>query len=248
MSTRREITRAATVAEIKATALALMREHGTTDIRFADIARTMSMTAPALYRYFSGRDELLTAMLADAFTSLADCLEKSLTDVDSDDPHVSISAVCSAYRQWAGEDPTRFALVFGFPVPGYIAAAEGPHCDAGQRAFQALAAPVLRATQSGIDILPLGPAVTAPLREMFGHKGSDLTPATMQALMHAWASVHGFICLEMFGHLAWCSPEAIDDLFDGLVDGLATYVGIPAGGATGSGPHYGSPDVAAASV
>ena len=49
--TRRERARAATVEEIKSTALALMREEGTTDVRFTDIARVMGMTPPALYRY-----------------------------------------------------------------------------------------------------------------------------------------------------------------------------------------------------
>ena len=38
---RRERARAATIEEIKATALALMREQGTTDVRFTDIARVM---------------------------------------------------------------------------------------------------------------------------------------------------------------------------------------------------------------
>ena len=37
--TRRERARAATIEEIKATALDLMREQRTTDIRFTDIAR-----------------------------------------------------------------------------------------------------------------------------------------------------------------------------------------------------------------
>lgn len=56
---RRERARAATIGEIKETAVALMRERGTTDVSFADIARSMGMTAPALYRYFEDRDELL---------------------------------------------------------------------------------------------------------------------------------------------------------------------------------------------
>ena len=47
---RRERARAATIAEIKQTALELMSEQGTTDVRFTDIARVMGMTPPALYR------------------------------------------------------------------------------------------------------------------------------------------------------------------------------------------------------
>src|SRR5918998_201682 len=43
---RRERARAATIEEIKQTAMGLMREQGTTDFRFSDIARLMGMTAP----------------------------------------------------------------------------------------------------------------------------------------------------------------------------------------------------------
>ena len=49
-----------------------MREQGTTDVRFTDIARVMGMTAPALYRYFADRDELLTALITDAYDDLGD--------------------------------------------------------------------------------------------------------------------------------------------------------------------------------
>ncbi|MEN3361921.1 MAG: hypothetical protein V7637_5903, partial [Mycobacteriales bacterium] len=38
VQTRREITREATVREIKETALARMRDSGSTEVRFADIA------------------------------------------------------------------------------------------------------------------------------------------------------------------------------------------------------------------
>ena len=66
-ASRRERARAATVAEIKATALDLMREAGTTDVRFTDIARVMGMTPPALYRYYADRDALLTDLITDAY-------------------------------------------------------------------------------------------------------------------------------------------------------------------------------------
>ena len=54
---RRERARAATMAEIKQTALELMRQQGNTDVRFTDIARVMGLTPPALYRYYADRDE-----------------------------------------------------------------------------------------------------------------------------------------------------------------------------------------------
>ena len=84
--TRRERTRAATIEEIKQTALRLMHDQGTTDLRFSDIAREMGMTAPALYRYFGDRDELLTAMIVDAYDDLGDAVAEARDRVPVDDP------------------------------------------------------------------------------------------------------------------------------------------------------------------
>jgi AcrR family transcriptional regulator len=78
VGSRRERARAATVEEIKSTARDLMREQGTTDVRFTDIARVMGMTAPALYRYYGDRDELLTELIADAYVALGEAIAAAL--------------------------------------------------------------------------------------------------------------------------------------------------------------------------
>ena len=72
---RRDRVRAATIEEIKATASRMLREHGA-DLRFADIARDMGMTAPALYRYFADRDELLSALMVDGFQEMSDAARR----------------------------------------------------------------------------------------------------------------------------------------------------------------------------
>ncbi|RZS90319.1 TetR family transcriptional regulator [Motilibacter rhizosphaerae] len=220
------------MAEIKQTALRLMREQGTTNIRFADIARAMSMTAPALYRYFSGRDELLTGMIEDAWTDLADELEKSLADVHEPDPVAEFRAVCAAYRRWALADTARLNLAFGLPVPGYAAPAEGPHMDGAARAFSAIAGTVLHAEALGHPVTPLTPPMSPELcAELTRGKGVEHPPAALspeltQALLHTWASLHGFVTLEANGHFHWASGQHTVQMFDGLVSGLAGYIGL----------------------
>ena len=100
-STRRERARAATIEEIKATALDLMREQGTTDVRFTDIARVMGMTPPALYRYFADRDELLTALITDAYDDLGARSPSARDRVPERDIGGRWVAAAAAYRQWA---------------------------------------------------------------------------------------------------------------------------------------------------
>src|SRR3954469_19767931 len=113
VATRRERARAATISEIKQTARALMREQSTAEVRFADIARAMEMTPPALYRYFADRDELLSALIAGAYDDLGRCVAEARDAVADDDIGRRFIAVARAYRQWARQEPQQFALILG---------------------------------------------------------------------------------------------------------------------------------------
>src|SRR2546429_552988 len=141
------------VGEIKQTALELMRESGTTDVRFADIARAMGLTAPALYRYFTDRDELLTAMVVDSFDDLGADLAEARESVHADDLSGRLLAACRPDRRWARENPQRFALIFGMPVPGYAAPLDGPTTEAAKRAMANFEGLVVAAMKRG-DLRP----------------------------------------------------------------------------------------------
>jgi AcrR family transcriptional regulator len=219
---RRERARAATMAEIKQTALELMRQQGNTDIRFSDIARAMGLTPPALYRYYADRDDLLTDLITDAYRDLGAALQIPIHAVDAQqpaDPHEHLLLVATAYRAWALDDPQRFALIFGPPVPGYAAPEDGPTVAAAQDAMANLAAVVHRAAAQGAlgdpIVTEVDPATRKNLasKEKAGAVGRDLPLATHQAMVHAWASLHGFVCLEAYGHIDWFTPEAREGLF-----------------------------------
>ena len=231
--TRRERARAATLAEIKQTALDLMREHGTTDVRFTDIARVMGLTPPALYRYYADRDELLTDMITDGYTDLAAALAAAVRPHDLPSPSEHLLLVAQAYRQWAKDDPQRFALIFGLPVPGYAAPQEGPTVEAAQRAMGNLAEVVHHAAEAGVLGEPLVVEVEAALRSAFeedqktGVIAKDLTLPRYQAMLHAWAALHGFVCLEAYGHFDWFPPGVPDVLFRSQVDLVGRTIGFP---------------------
>src|SRR5680860_1815944 len=102
--TRRERVRAATIDEIKETALRLMHSTGTTDLKFSEIARAMGLTAPALYRYFADSDALLTELVVDAFDDLGAAVAAARDDVPDDDLWGRLLAVAQAYRAWASAE------------------------------------------------------------------------------------------------------------------------------------------------
>ncbi len=236
--TRRARARAATIDEIKQTALTLMRQQSTTDVRFADIARSMGLTAPALYRYFADRDELLTAMIVDAFEDLAAALAAAVVAVPPGDPGRRLMATAQAYRLWARQDQQRFALIFGLPVPGYVAPVEGPTALAAKRAMANLEGVVVAAMEAGMAGPPIVPEAGAALARHLGeerHRCPAIPAATYQAMLLCWAGLHGFACLEAYGHLEWLSDDGRDALFTAQVRLSAASMGLsdPAPGTVG---------------
>ncbi len=234
MPPRRERARAATIAEIKETALRLMHEQGTTDLRFSDIAREMGMTAPALYRYFADVDDLLTALIVDAFDDLANAFAEARDRVPEGDPSGRLLAVAQAYRTWASREPQRFALILGMPVPSYAAPDEGPTTEAARRAMTQLKALFSDALDRGLLGKPLITDVDESIRQAvanpheIGHGDEQmLPPETFQALLNCWVSLHGFTSLETYGHLAFLPPEVRDALFEAVVRLAAVAAGLP---------------------
>jgi AcrR family transcriptional regulator len=263
--TRRERTREATRTEIKQTALDLMREQATTDVRFTDIARVMGLTPPALYRYYDDRDALLTEMITDGYHDLAAALAAARSAAGDAPAEQRLLAVGSAYRAWALEDPQRFALIFGMPVPGYAAPQDGPTVVAAKRAMANLADVVLTAAVDGSLGEPLiravGPHLVAELADGKNDMnqlvvdpadsgasadaaaspgeypqpapgaGVAVSAATHQAMLSCWAGMHGFVCLEAYGHLDWFSAQARQELFAAQLTLAALAMGIrPAAG------------------
>jgi AcrR family transcriptional regulator len=228
---RRERARAATIDEIKQTALALMRDRGTVEVRFTDIARVMDMTPPALYRYFADRDELISALITDAYEALGAEVSAARASVPDGDIAAAWVAAGQAYRSWAHREPQQFALILGMPLPDYAAPVDGSTSEAAGRAMAQLTSIFAEALHRGQleppRIRDIHPAVEtcAKLKQEQHEVGVD--PAHFQAMLHAWASLHGFTSLEANGHFAWMDQEARDALFLGQLRLAAEAAGLP---------------------
>lgn len=79
------------------------------------------MVSSAVYRYVSSRDELLTLLLVDAYSDLADTVDRARDDTVADSWSDDVIAIARAVRGWAVTNPARWALLYGSPVPGYHA-------------------------------------------------------------------------------------------------------------------------------
>src|SRR5438270_1670176 len=113
--------RAEMVDEIKAMARRHLAADGA-NLSLRAVARDMGMVSSALYRYFASRDELLTALIIDAYNAMGEVAERADAAVtDRADLAGRWISTARALRKWALERPHEYALIYGSPVPGYAA-------------------------------------------------------------------------------------------------------------------------------
>ena len=79
------------------------------------------MVSSAVYRYFPSRDELLTALIVDAYDAVGAAAEEALAAHRRRGAGARWLAVSQAIRAWALAHPHEYALIYGSPVPGYAA-------------------------------------------------------------------------------------------------------------------------------
>src|SRR5882672_7397134 len=119
--TARARARAELTEEIKAVARRQLAEQSSAALSLRAVARDVGMVSSAVYRYFPSRDDLLTALIIDAYGSLGAGVTAAEGSVPRADLLGRWLAAAKAFRAWAGEFPHEFALIFGSPVPGYRA-------------------------------------------------------------------------------------------------------------------------------
>jgi AcrR family transcriptional regulator len=199
-------------------------DHGAAGLSLRAIARDLGMVSSAVYRYVSSRDELLTLLLVDAYTELAEAVDQardSVAELWSDD----VIAIARAARRWALAHPARWALLYGSPVPGYHAPAERT-LEVGTRVVGAFFDAVAAGIATG-DIRLTNDTAAEPmssdferLRQEFGFPGDDPVVARCFLL---WAGVVGAISLEVFGQYGadtLTDPEAVFDAQVRLLVGM----------------------------
>ncbi|MET8602938.1 TetR/AcrR family transcriptional regulator [Streptomyces rubiginosohelvolus] len=187
-ATPRERYRAQVRAEIKQHAWEQIATAGASALSLNAIAKRMGVSGPALYRYFAGRDELITELIRDAYRSLADAVHAAA--VTGADP----AALAHVLRDWALADPHRYFLIYGTPVPGYHAPDEITGIS------QEIMADLLTAWTAFEPDAPASPfaAHLADHRDWAGDHPAP--PGVLRRALAFWTRLHGVLSLELAGH------------------------------------------------
>jgi AcrR family transcriptional regulator len=216
-------------AAIKEEARRQLAAEGAARLSLRAVARELGMVSSALYRYFPSRDDLLTALIVDAYDSLGEAAEQAFAGAEEKDPTGRWTAVCRAVRQWALGHPHEYALVYGSPVPGYTAPLDtiGP----ASRVGLVLVAVAEAAHRAGALVVPgpalLPEAVSADAWRLVKDLDAELPAPVAAALIAAWAQLFGLVSFEVFGHFNRVI-DSRDDFFDLSAARLAHEVGIRA--------------------
>ena len=108
--------------EIKAVARRHLAEQGSAALSLRAVAREVGMVSSAVYRYFPSRDDLLTALIIDAYDAVGEQAEARRPRLpQSHDRGSGPGRVRSACGPGRCANAHEYALIYGSPVPGYAA-------------------------------------------------------------------------------------------------------------------------------
>ena len=229
---RRDRVRAATVEEIKTTARQLLVTDGPEAVSLRAIGRAMGMTAPALYRYFGSREDLVKHVCADIFTEIAAEIHTAIAaaaQASGGDITTKLYAACGAFRTWALAHRPEFGLLFGTPLPGI----ETLHDDVVDECADKFSGEFLALfyelwTRHPFPVPAddeIEPALAAQLARYRDGLGVDLPVGAILIFLRCWVRLYGMVSLEVFGHLGF----ALDDpsaMFDYTLAELRELLGL----------------------
>ncbi|MFI7364234.1 TetR/AcrR family transcriptional regulator [Streptomyces sp. NPDC050149] len=228
----RERARIEVTAAIKGEARKQLAAEGAAKLSLRAVARELGMVSSALYRYFPSRDELLTALIVDAYDSVGEAAERAHRTAAAETaaparPGAHLArwvAVACAVRDWALAHPHEYALIYGSPVPGYTApqATIGPASRVGL-VLIAIAEDAHR--EEGVGLPPLAEELRPEAERIAADLAPGLPPAVAAPLVAAWSQLFGLLSFEIFGQFNRV-VEAREAFFRQAVTELARTVGL----------------------
>jgi AcrR family transcriptional regulator len=223
--------RARARAEMTAQIKLVARRHLAVDgpnLSLRAVARELGVVSSAVYRYFASRDDLLTALIIDAYNSMGEAVEQAEGAVARPDLTGRWLATGRSIREWSVANRHEYALLYGSPVPGYAAP---------QDTIAPASRPVVvwvGILRDGVERGSLAPrpgerlprSVRADLGAISREPGfGGVPPAVLARGMIAWAQVFGAVSFELFGRL----QNAVHDYeayFDHQLRAMAAYIGL----------------------
>lgn len=197
------------------------------DLSLRAVARELGVVSSAIYRYVKNRDELLTLLIVDAYDELGDAVDTAVAEAGSS-PRAGVLAAARATREWSLREPSRYALLYGTPVPGYAAPADRT-TQPGTRVAVALMALLERARQEGrleerSERLPR--TVRSDLDAIRREFGLELSAPALSRGFVLWTGLFGLVSFDVFDQYGADTFSDREALFVHQVELLADLAGL----------------------
>lgn len=206
----------------------LLNEGGPEAVVVREVARRMAVTAPALYKHVDGRDELLTLLIAACGNEVADVCSTARDSREPGDYPGQLRAATGAFRDWALANRAEFGLVYGTPIVGYEAPAQGPTTRSSRRFGAVFAGIYLGLLSTGrlrlVDRATMTPELISTLESNPTPGGHQLPAEAAYQFAVGWHRLLGMVSVEVAGHLDWMMNDSsafvhaqLESLFDEMV-------------------------------
>ena len=231
-TTPRQRARIETEAQIAAIGNRMIDDDGVDGLSLRAIARELGVVSSAVYRYVKSRDELLTILIRDAFTQIADAVDEAL------EGERSVKTLALRMLEWSRAYPNRWALIYGTPIADYEAPREQTVVP-GTRIMVTLAELVATgqngaeaalesraeskesaATSKSSSRRRNTEAALQPLREGLVELGLEFDDHVILETVTIWVAVVGLINGLRFGQFGPGFDDVEDDLMSGVVNRL----------------------------
>jgi AcrR family transcriptional regulator len=206
------------------------RRHLATDganLSLRAVARDLGMVSSAVYRYFASRDELLTALILDAYNALGTAAEQREASVSRKDLAGRWLAVCHGVRDWALAQPHEYALIYGTPVPGYRAPQDT--VMSATRVVRLLGSILADGVANGALEAPSGDRLPRAIRPDLTRIAAVACPDVPLTLLNrgltAWLHMFGTVSFELFGQFNNAIEERAQ-FYDHQMRAMSTYIGL----------------------
>ena len=218
--TARERARAELTQEIKDAARRQLAAEGAEQLSLRAVSRELGMVSSALYRYFPSRDDLLTALIIDAYNALGAKVEAAAQSETR--PRKAWLAACRAVRGWAVAHPHEYALIYGSPVAGYKA----PESTVQPASRVAIALLGIVARNTGVPDAPEPKGLLAEQVAKLAEVAPGVPRSVLVKTMIAWTQLFGMISFELFGQLVGTMDPA-DEFFEEAAGQMADFLELP---------------------
>lgn len=225
MATIRERVRAQMTDEIKACARRQLATEGA-NLSLRAISRELGVASSALYRYFASRDDLLTALIIDAYNALGEAVETAEAAVDRADYLGRWHAIAHAVRGWALDHRHEYLLIYGSPVPGYVAP-EDTVAPASRTVFVFIAMAQEASSAGALALVgePLPDGLNDDLRRLLPEGVPDAAVTAFARGIAVWLELFGHVNFELTGQFANTITDT-DAFFDYQVQASGERLGL----------------------